>query len=145
MCAMQRHAREHHLWPKINYTAQLLYIRLHYCFPCCGSDCARGVLGSSMRLGVRLLREVTVQISRSTPQSNLLKVNICTGTTTQHRGDMADVSMNAHCTRKMSFANGKINGVESKTPFLIGVSGGTASGKVNYYYKIFNCFVDKIT
>nr|CAD7616909.1 unnamed protein product [Timema genevievae] len=26
--------------------------------------------------------------------------------------------------------NGKINGVEGKTPFLIGVAGGTASGKV---------------
>nr|CAD7267036.1 unnamed protein product [Timema shepardi] len=25
--------------------------------------------------------------------------------------------------------NGKINGVEGKTPFLIGVAGGTASGK----------------
>nr|CAD7432768.1 unnamed protein product [Timema monikensis] len=28
--------------------------------------------------------------------------------------------------------NGKINGVEGKTPFLIGVAGGTASGKVGY-------------
>lgn len=26
--------------------------------------------------------------------------------------------------------NGKVNGVEEKTPFLIGVAGGTASGKV---------------
>ncbi|XP_015605819.1 probable uridine-cytidine kinase isoform X1 [Cephus cinctus] len=43
---------------------------------------------------------------------------------------MADVSMNMGITRKMSFGfNGKLNGVEGKTPFLIGVSGGTASGK----------------
>lgn len=27
--------------------------------------------------------------------------------------------------------NGKVNGIEGKTPFLIGVAGGTASGKVN--------------
>lgn len=26
--------------------------------------------------------------------------------------------------------NGKVNGMEAKTPFLIGVAGGTASGKV---------------
>lgn len=26
--------------------------------------------------------------------------------------------------------NGKVNGIEGKTPFLIGVAGGTASGKV---------------
>lgn len=26
--------------------------------------------------------------------------------------------------------NGRINGVEGKSPFLIGVAGGTASGKV---------------
>jgi hypothetical protein len=26
--------------------------------------------------------------------------------------------------------NGKLNGLDAKTPFLIGVSGGTASGKV---------------
>ncbi|XP_029169427.1 uridine-cytidine kinase isoform X2 [Nylanderia fulva] len=43
---------------------------------------------------------------------------------------MADMSTNVAITRKMSFGiNGKLNGVESKTPFLIGVSGGTASGK----------------
>lgn len=31
--------------------------------------------------------------------------------------------------------NGKVNGIEGKTPFLIGVAGGTASGKVinNYF------------
>lgn len=34
--------------------------------------------------------------------------------------------------------NGKINGVEGKTPFLIGVAGGTASGKV---IQLLNCFV----
>lgn len=44
---------------------------------------------------------------------------------------MADMPANVGITRKMSFGiNGKLNGVESKTPFLIGVSGGTASGKV---------------
>lgn len=50
---------------------------------------------------------------------------------------MADVSMNIGNTigmgtsRKMSCGlNGKMNGIEGKTPFLIGVSGGTASGKV---------------
>ncbi|XP_077268285.1 uridine-cytidine kinase isoform X2 [Temnothorax americanus] len=43
---------------------------------------------------------------------------------------MADMPANMSVTRKMSFGiNGKLNGVESKTPFLIGVSGGTASGK----------------
>ncbi|XP_012253357.1 uridine-cytidine kinase isoform X1 [Athalia rosae] len=43
---------------------------------------------------------------------------------------MADASMNLCTSRKMSFGiNGKLNGVEGKTPFLIGVSGGTASGK----------------
>ncbi|XP_011632546.1 probable uridine-cytidine kinase isoform X2 [Pogonomyrmex barbatus] len=43
---------------------------------------------------------------------------------------MADITVNVGITRKMSFGiNGKLNGVESKTPFLIGVSGGTASGK----------------
>ncbi|XP_033363574.1 uridine-cytidine kinase isoform X2 [Bombus vosnesenskii] len=43
---------------------------------------------------------------------------------------MADMSMNIVTSRKMSFGiNGKLNGIESKTPFLIGVSGGTASGK----------------
>ncbi|XP_012287030.1 probable uridine-cytidine kinase isoform X2 [Orussus abietinus] len=43
---------------------------------------------------------------------------------------MADVTMNPYSMRKMSFGfNGKLNGVEGKTPFLIGVSGGTASGK----------------
>ena len=44
----------------------------------------------------------------------------------------ADMSMNIVTPRKMSFGiNGKLNGLESKTPFLIGVSGGTASGKVS--------------
>ncbi|KOX79373.1 putative uridine-cytidine kinase [Melipona quadrifasciata] len=43
---------------------------------------------------------------------------------------MADMSMNIVTPRKMSFGiNGKLNGLESKTPFLIGVSMGTASGK----------------
>lgn len=45
---------------------------------------------------------------------------------------MADVSMKMVTNRKMSFGfSNKLNGVETKTPFLIGVSGGTASGKVN--------------
>ncbi|XP_031849534.1 uridine-cytidine kinase isoform X2 [Nomia melanderi] len=43
---------------------------------------------------------------------------------------MADMSVNNVAPRKMSFGiNGKLNGLEHKTPFLIGVSGGTASGK----------------
>ncbi|XP_033229330.1 uridine-cytidine kinase isoform X2 [Belonocnema kinseyi] len=44
---------------------------------------------------------------------------------------MADVSIHMGTTRKMSYGsyNGKLSGVEGKTPFLIGVSGGTASGK----------------
>ncbi|XP_076232353.1 uridine-cytidine kinase isoform X2 [Calliopsis andreniformis] len=43
---------------------------------------------------------------------------------------MADMSINIVTPRKMSFGiNGKLNALESKTPFLIGVSGGTASGK----------------
>jgi len=29
--------------------------------------------------------------------------------------------------------NGKMNGMEGKTPFLIGVAGGTASGKVSLH------------
>jgi len=41
---------------------------------------------------------------------------------------MADMPANVGITRKMSF-DIKFNGVESKTPFLIGVSGNTASGK----------------
>lgn len=32
----------------------------------------------------------------------------------------------------------KINGVEGKTPFLIGVAGGTASGKVSDRVREFN-------
>ncbi|XP_063974205.1 uridine-cytidine kinase isoform X1 [Diachasmimorpha longicaudata] len=43
---------------------------------------------------------------------------------------MADVPMNMGSNRKMSFGfSNKLNGIEGKTPFLIGVSGGTASGK----------------
>jgi hypothetical protein len=34
------------------------------------------------------------------------------------------------CDAGIRFAS-KINGVEGKTPFLIGVAGGTASGKVS--------------
>ena len=49
---------------------------------------------------------------------------------------MADVPMHMGCTRKMSYGsyNGKMSGVEGKTPFLIGVSGGTASGKVSRFF-----------
>lgn len=32
--------------------------------------------------------------------------------------------------------NGKLSTVEGKTPFLIGVSGGTASGKVKFLVKL---------
>ncbi|XP_011304648.1 LOW QUALITY PROTEIN: probable uridine-cytidine kinase [Fopius arisanus] len=43
---------------------------------------------------------------------------------------MADVPMNMGPNRKMSFGfTNKLNGIEGKTPFLIGVSGGTASGE----------------
>lgn len=50
---------------------------------------------------------------------------------------MAYMSINSGTTRKMSFGfNGKMNGVEGKTPFLIGVSGGTASGKVSNLFKM---------
>lgn len=50
---------------------------------------------------------------------------------------MAYMSINSGTTRKMSFGfNGKMNGVEGKTPFLIGVSGGTASGKVGNLFKM---------
>lgn len=45
-----------------------------------------------------------------------------------------DIKMAAESTniRRSSevWKNGKVNGVECKTPFLIGVAGGTASGKV---------------
>lgn len=52
---------------------------------------------------------------------------------------MADVSVNMSTSRKMSFGfNGKMNGVEGKTPFLIGVSGGTASGKVTRAFFLCN-------
>lgn len=49
---------------------------------------------------------------------------------------MADVSIHMGTTRKMSYGsyNGKLSGVEGKTPFLIGVSGGTASGKVSLFF-----------
>lgn len=54
---------------------------------------------------------------------------------------MANMLMNIDGSRKMSFdVNGKLNGLESKTPFLIGVSGGTASGKVSnipFWFRIF--------
>ncbi|XP_044016809.1 uridine-cytidine kinase-like isoform X1 [Aphidius gifuensis] len=43
---------------------------------------------------------------------------------------MADVPLKMVTNRKISFNfPNKLNGVEPKTPFLIGVSGGTASGK----------------
>ncbi|XP_043275057.1 uridine-cytidine kinase isoform X2 [Venturia canescens] len=50
------------------------------------------------------------------------------------KSTMADVTMSngngMGTSRKMSInLNGKSNGAEGKTPFLIGVSGGTASGK----------------
>lgn len=52
---------------------------------------------------------------------------------------MADMPTNIGTTRKMSFGiNGKLNGVEGKTPFLIGVSGGTASGKVFLLFLHYN-------
>lgn len=51
---------------------------------------------------------------------------------------MADVTIDIGAARKMSFGfNGKLNGAEGKTPFLIGVSGGTASGKVIFYLKFY--------
>lgn len=55
---------------------------------------------------------------------------------------MADVPMSngngMGTSRKMSFGlNGKLNGTEGKTPFLIGVSGGTASGKVIIHFPLF--------
>lgn len=52
---------------------------------------------------------------------------------------MADVPMHMGNPRKMSYGsyNGKMSGLESKTPFLIGVSGGTASGKVSRFSYIF--------
>ncbi|XP_026669667.1 probable uridine-cytidine kinase isoform X3 [Ceratina calcarata] len=53
-----------------------------------------------------------------------------TSTNSYKRSTMADMSMNIVTPRKMSFGiSGKLNGLDSKTPFLIGVSGGTASGK----------------
>lgn len=57
---------------------------------------------------------------------------------------MADVPLELGTSRKMSLGfNGKLNGVEGKTPFLIGVSGGTASGKVlafTYYLLSYSIF-----
>ena len=52
---------------------------------------------------------------------------------------MADVPMHMGTTRKMSYGsyNGKLSSVEGKTPFLIGVAGGTASGKVGLFFSRF--------
>lgn len=48
---------------------------------------------------------------------------------------MADVPLHMGNPRRSSYGsyNGKMSGIESKTPFLIGVSGGTASGKVSLF------------
>lgn len=53
---------------------------------------------------------------------------------------MADVPLHMGNPRRMSYGsyNGKMSGVESKTPFLIGVSGGTASGKVSLFSFLFD-------
>lgn len=64
----------------------------------------------------------------------ILNISLNTYMNNRARGikKMADGSMNVCVSRKMSFGiNGKLNGVEGKTPFLIGVSGGTASGKAS--------------
>lgn len=37
--------------------------------------------------------------------------------------------------------NGKLSSMEGKTPFLIGVAGGTASGKVNIYPSFMFCLI----
>lgn len=39
------------------------------------------------------------------------------------------------------YNNGRINGMEGKTPFLIGVAGGTASGKVCVFVMFINSLV----
>lgn len=46
---------------------------------------------------------------------------------------MAENVSESHKANDMGIRFGsKINDVEGKTPFLIGVAGGTASGKVSY-------------
>lgn len=56
---------------------------------------------------------------------------------------MADVPLKMVTNRKISFNfPNKLNGVEPKTPFLIGVSGGTASGKV--FITITNALLIKV-
>lgn len=63
----------------------------------------------------------TASRSTSSTPRNITFIN------THFSSSMADINL----SRKMSAGfNGKINGHETKRPFLIGVSGGTASGKV---------------
>ncbi|XP_076673820.1 uridine-cytidine kinase isoform X2 [Andrena cerasifolii] len=73
-----------------------------------------------------------ISVTRLTaPSASSSKQIRCPNTElTSELSTMADMSMNIVTPRKMSFGiTGKLNGLESKTPFLIGVSGGTASGK----------------
>lgn len=55
------------------------------------------------------------------------------------QGDVKDICADIKRI-DISRYNGKMNGVEGKTPFLIGVAGGTASGKVMklIYYEMFS-------
>ncbi|XP_076654558.1 uridine-cytidine kinase isoform X1 [Halictus rubicundus] len=74
-----------------------------------------------------IIRVIRIVI-RSVPSSGPIQFSI--GKRAEKSTTMADMSMNNIAPRKMSFGiNGKLNGLENKTPFLIGVSGGTASGK----------------
>ncbi|XP_015433696.1 PREDICTED: probable uridine-cytidine kinase isoform X2 [Dufourea novaeangliae] len=78
-----------------------------------------------LTLGItRAIRKIVLSVSPSRPTRFSIKKLVHKYST------MADMSMNVTTPRKMSFGiNGKLNGLENKTPFLIGVSGGTASGK----------------
>ncbi|XP_078045532.1 uridine-cytidine kinase isoform X2 [Augochlora pura] len=73
---------------------------------------------------IHVIHKAIHSIPSSSPTQFLIRKQIQKFTT------MADMPINSITPRKMSFGiNGKLNGLENKTPFLIGVSGGTASGK----------------
>ncbi|XP_014232428.2 probable uridine-cytidine kinase isoform X1 [Trichogramma pretiosum] len=80
--------------------------------------------------GLVSVRSIKLQPSVQLPQLRLYHGCSNKESSTLINGAMADITINMGTTRKLSMGiNGKLNGVEAKTPFLIGVSGGTASGK----------------
>ncbi|CAB0032673.1 unnamed protein product [Trichogramma brassicae] len=80
--------------------------------------------------GLVSVRSIKLQPSLRLPQLRLYHCCSNKGSSTLIIDTMADITIHMGTTRKLSMGNnGKLNGFEAKTPFLIGVSGGTASGK----------------